>query len=529
MYRKIALVIFIGLFLWSCASVMMKVGQLAQSALTIKTAQISDATPMVKLYNNKRPYPITNTMKNYAKSKGFEVSDGFPSSVTLMLTKGMKFVELDGTVLCNGKEMKYYGAGMYILKTPVKSGSKFTFELKGSGQKAVRFTRTYHGQKISLLAPKKGQKLDLSKGFTVKWTKGNDPEKAVKISLIVTQMGLENIVPVAVFPDVGQAQITPQMLGELKAPGQKIKTGENYVIIERQKDEIFYELNGDGISSSIDADAAAVIFTESPPDPVRPVVESFKVKQGDIELTVSECATRYNPYAGMIVPVNQIRSVALSSFVLKGFTSGTKKTKAGKVTTTYSYWADLGRDNLQNVVNIMAANFLQQVATALNSEQVSIPQILQTRGYQKMRQVESKSDVHAFYVTANNLTSFEGLHQLQFKIGGIESWYYDIAKSSGADALMEVYLTLHRQKPKHSHEFTFDITASVVNKVYPYNIIMRCGFPSVEAKWKSDSFELQGNHFDAGQFLRAIKFDQFVKTYLMALEQLKQKESQLTI
>ncbi len=529
MYRKIALLIFIGLFLWSCASVMMKVGQLAQSALTIKTAQISDATPIVKLYNNQRPYPITNTMKNYAKSKGFEVSDGFPSSVTLLLTKGMKFVELDGTVFCNGKEMKYYGAGMYMLKTPVKSGSQFTFKLQGNGQKAVHFTRTYNGQKISLLAPKKGQKLDLSKGFTVKWTKGNDPEKAVKISLIVTQMGLENIVPVAVFPDVGQAQITPQMLGELKAPGQKIKSGENFVIIERQKDEIIYELNGDGVSSSIDADAVTVIFSKSPPDPVRPVVESFKVKQGDIELTVSECATRYNPYTGMMVPLNQIKSIALSSFVIKGTTFEAKKKKAGNITTHITYEADLGRDNLQNVANIMAANFLQQVAATLKAEQVSIPQILQTRGYQKMRQVESKSDLRAFYITANNLTSFEGLHQLQFKIGGIESWYYDIAKSSGADALMEVYLTLHRQKPKHSHEFTFDITAGIVNKIYPYNIIMRCGLPSVQAKWKSDSFELQGNHFDTEQFLKAIKFDQFLKTYLMALEQLKQKESQLNI
>ena len=549
------------LLLSACSSLLLQVGKMASKAMQGKTGNITDLTAQVKIANYNRDYPFTDLMIGFLAAQGVNKTS-IGSYTSLFLTKGMKFMEVDGTVQCNGEDMLFAGSGTYMLERKISAGDEFTFYLRGTEKGEATFTEAYQGSKVEILKPSAGDKIDISKDVQVAWTKGNDPEKVVKISMIISQMGLQNILPIAVFPDVGKATITRQMIAEVCAqPAQTIQEGDNYLILERQKDEVRYVLNGDAIVMNIDGDAVPVVVSGKAPKPVKPVVEAISVTKGDVTVNVSQADFLYLLYGGM-AHLSDINTIGLSSFVMQGKTGGTKVEnykvstygatyQTYDVTKSYEWGADFGQDFLEQVVNTMADVFMDRVSGALAAEEVPTENIVGTKAYQRLNEVEVKSDKMSFYVTARNTTSFDGLKQFKVKIGGINSWYYDMLRSSGADAFVEVYLKLERQIPEEVKkelgkklasptpgftmkslgvtDFTFDVSVDVRYKTFPVNLVeVGKVIPSVSGHWTSETFE-----WDPGKtvddFLKPIKFNDFVDAYIAALEQLKDKQEALEL
>ncbi|WP_456408693.1 hypothetical protein [Caldithrix abyssi] len=535
--KKIIIIILIAVLLMSCASVMMKVGKLAQSALTIKTANVADATSVVRIIHSNRPYHLTKTEKDYLASMGKEAKD-FNGAVTLMLFKGIKFIDFDGQVLCNGKAMTYYGSGTYGLVTPVQTGKTFKFELKGNGQPPVTFTQRGAVNPVKLLEPQPGGEIDLAKGFKVKWTGSGNKKQAVKISLIVNQLGFENVLPLGYFPDIGQAVITKQRLAELNVSMQKIKTPDNYLYLERVSDKVNYVLNGDGIVTSVNADVIPVKLVGKAAKAKRPVLEGFTIEDNGVTVTVNEAASITNLKAGNAPILKLIKNMALTSFVMKGKTGGIEvktKTIKGpdvkiKKTIVRTWGFDFKRDFLINVTNTMADQFMALMQKNLGLAEVPTEKVLSTSGYQWLNKVDQESDLNAFYVTARNTTSFDGFRQLKVKIGGLNSWYYAISQEADCDMFVELYLDFIRQKPEagKANVLDFDIKATLATKIYPYGAARMYNLPLMEASWKSETWET-GEKIKEREFLMAVRYQDFLSSLDKALTLFKQKVDDLPL
>ena len=190
---KLSLVIVLAASLIACGSVMKLVGKFSAAAMSVKVADVSDLTAFVKLASYNRPRPLLAMEKEWVKDRGMSDTE-VKSHAFLMLTKGMKFAEVDGVVKVNDQPMDFMGNGVYTRTGEMTSGSKQTFFLKGKDGAPVEFTETYSGERMEIQSPASGDVLDLSQGFDVTWSPGMDAGKVVRVSLIVEQMGLENLI-----------------------------------------------------------------------------------------------------------------------------------------------------------------------------------------------------------------------------------------------------------------------------------------------------------------------------------------------
>ena len=441
------------------------------------------------------------------------------SNVNMLLVKGMGLVEVDGTVKVDGQPLDFFGSGVYAALTDVKPGQTFKFELEGTGGDKVSFEETYNGTELAVTKPADGESIDLSKGFDVEWTAGSDPKIPVVVQMFGTQIGIETFGTVGIFPDTGKATVTPDMIRDAFRGGTKISRGKNSVIVERRNERIDYVMAGDAVVSAIDGDVAPVNVIGDPPDYsiMEADIEPVTAKKGDVEVKIDGVGRR-----GMLVPMERLKKLALTSFVLKGKTAVSETTTTQTAIVTTTWHADLGKENLQKIADIMADRFMTRALEVFGAEEVPTATVMATKGYQAMVDVNPESDKSAFYITARGLTSFEGFKQLKFKIGGQEAWYYDIQEASGADGVIEVYFDLARKKPQSTKEFTFDVTARVDYKAYPYRMVSPRGdFPGGGGSWTSDSFEWKDG-MPLEDVLTAIKFQDFLDAYFEALGQFKQ-------
>ncbi len=519
----------LALTLASCGSVLSMIGKLTAGALNTKVADVSKLTAFVKLANYTHARPLLKLEKDWLKEHGRSDTE-VTSHVFMLLATGMKFAQVEGgTVSVNGAPMDFMGNGVYALTQPVETGSTWAFKLKGREGPEVAFTETYAGQKLVVSSPAPNASLDVGKGFKVAWAPGPDPSKVVKVSLFIEQVGLQNVFPIGYFHDTGEAFVSPALLSEVNTTGQGLQMGANSLVVERQRDEVRYVMNQDSVVGFVDADVVPVTLTGATPKFSPPVLEAIEVKKGDVALKLDSAYARKN-----LAMVGDLKKFGVSSFVLKGTTAGSESKEssvtAGNVktttTTTTSWEADLGRDNLLKLANALADRFGGGVASTLGLTEVPAATLMGTKGYGAMKKVASESSTQGFFVTARDLTSLDAFRQLEIRIGGGVSWYYDMQAASDTQLLVECYVTLARHKPTSAKEFTFDVTVDFVAKSYPWPLAEPFAFPGAHAAYTSTSFEWKDG-MAIGDVITAIKVDQAIDAYLEALGQYKAAQAKL--
>ncbi len=504
---------------------LLAVGGMVAKAMEGSTATVSDVTPFIKLNNVNRARPLTALEADYMAKAGIEPAAS-PSNATILFSRGMKLMQIEGSVKVNDQDMNYYGSGVYMLPLSMESGSALNFSIKGNAEAAVDFTEIYQGDKITLTKPEPGATLDLSKGFDIKWTPGSDSTKVVKLSMLLTQIGLENVLPVAIFNDVGKAHISPEMLGESLQPATKFKMGNSFLQFERQKDEIRYLFNGDAVVSYIDADAVEVILTGTAVKRDGPAIPAIESTEGDVTVIVSETPFKYNPLVGAVADVSKIKKIGLSSFVFKGITGGSWEKKSSKTsdnvtttTTTTKRWGkDFGVPVLTQLANYFADGLMQAMTVGLHAEEVPKEAFASTEAYQRMASLKPESDSKSFSVNARDLADMSSWKNIKVRVGGTQAWNYDMMKASGADALAECYITATRHEPEDGKydEFVFDVNVRVVYKAYPGPIVMPSNIPTATADYVSNSLKItpQTTYDD---LLKAFKLESFMVAYAQSL------------
>jgi len=526
---RVFFVLAAALVITACGSVLTMIGKLTAGAMNTKVTDVSKLTAVIKLANYNHPRPLLKLEKDWLKDHG-RADTEVTSHAFMMLATGMKFAEVEGgSVTLNGKPMDFMGNGVYVVSQPVEPGSTWAFTLKGKEGPEVAFTETYDGAKMEVTSPAPNGALDLGRGFELTWNPGPDPSKVVKVSLFIEQVGIQNVFPVAYFHDTGKAFVSPALLAEVNTTGQGFQMGANSLVVERQRDEIRYVMNEDSVVGFVDADVVPVTLVGTPAKPVQPVIDAIEVAKGDVTVKLDSAYAAKN-----MAPVADVKQFGISSFVLKGTTAGsessTSSTTAGNVTTTTttttSWEADLGRDNLVTIANTLADRLGTGVAGALGATEVPAATLTATKGYGAMKKVASESSTQGFFVTARDLTSLDALRQLQIRIGGGLSWYYDMQRASGTQLLVECYVTLARHKPKGAKEFAFDVTVDLVAKSYPYPLVEPFTFPGAHATFKSTSFEWKDG-MPVADVVKAIKVDQVIDAYVEGLGRYKAAQAAL--
>ena len=519
--NKLLVIILAAVLLVGCAKVMLKAGSLATALMQEKTGDVSDATAFVKLNNVDRGRPWTDLEIEYIKSKGWDL-EPTPSNAWIMFSRGMKFLEIDGSVTCNGAPMDFYGNGMYLIKLPVNPGSSFEFVIEGAGSKPVKFTETYHGEKLTITKPAKDETIDLSKGFELRWTPGTDSTKIIKVSMLLTQMGLQNVLPIYLMADDGSEFISPAILGESIGPAQKFQAGPNMIMLERQKDVVRNIMNGDVVVSSVDSDVVPVIVSgtvKSSHGANNPYIPKIVETVDGVTVSINPVTAVYNPGSGGIGNLGPIKKVGLSSFVFRGSTKLKEVSKTSTTVTTTTWGYDFGTKTLTKVADIMADGVMDALLTGLGAEEVPKEAFINNPSYKRMAAGKAESGAYNFFVTARDLANFDMWENYQVKFGGKDSWYYDMIKASGADALAECYVKATRIKPEEGAAgdlFAFDMNISVHYKAYPGSIVMGCTIPSAIAVYKSDPITITKDT-TYEEFLKAFKVDSFMKAYSAAL------------
>lgn len=506
----------------SCSTVMTQVGKAASSAAQGSTGNIEEVIAQAKVARYGRNYPFTDLEAEYLAYKGVDATS-IGSHVRLVLRQGWKFVEVAGTVQCNGQDMYYAGWGTYILEAEVEAGDTFTFHLAGAAQGDEQWTETYDGTELRILKPTAGDEIDISEGFEIEWTPGGDPQQHVQVTLFVTQLGIQKALPLWSFPDLGRATITRQMLAEVTFATQKIQPGANYVIVERERDEVRYVLAGDAVAMQVSGDAVPVTVAGEAPKAKKPVMEGFAARSGDVILKVAEAPQMYNP---PMAQVGDLATIGLSSLAIQGRTGvtmpETRTMGIREVSTIHSWGAEFGEEFLTATADAMADLLMAEVSRVLDVREVPTERIVATPGYQRINQMEVESDPNFFYATARGTTALDGLKKLGLKIGGSGSWFYDMMKASGSDALMEVYLTLARDRPAPGKEgdFAFKVSAAVSYRANPTNLVMsEHVIPEVTGSWRSEKFT--GTDLSVDDFLGHLKYGDFVTAYGRSLRQLQ--------
>ncbi len=528
--RRIILVCAICVMvLISCATVeqysgkaLLAVGGVVAKAMEGSTSTISDVTPFIKLNNVNRARPFTALEADYMAKAGISAPEN-PSSAVILFSRGMKLLQIDGSVQANGNEMTYFGSGVYTIPLDLVSGTEVAFTVTGSAEDAVSFTETYVGEKITLTSPAPNSEIDLSRGFEIEWTPGSDTTKLVKLSMMVTQIGLENVLPVGLFNDVGHATITSEMLAETLQPATKFKMGANILQLERQKDEIRYIMNGDAIVSYLDIDAIEVNVVGSPEKREGPAIPAVVVTEGDVTLTISESLNKYNPMVGAVADIDKIKHVGLSSFVFKGVTGGSWETKETQgnyvVTTTKSWGRDFGVPVLTQFANYMADGIMTAMTVGLGAEETPRDAFVNTPPYKRMAELKAKSDTKSFVVKARELADFSSWKNIKVRVGGTDSWYFDMMQTSGADALAECYITANRQEPVTGEwdDFVFDVTIGISYRSYQGDVVMPSMIPPATATYVSEKITITKDT-TYEELLKAFKVESVMIAYATALD-----------
>ncbi len=506
---------------------LLSVGNLAAKAMNEKSATVADVTPTIKLINVNRPRPYLPLETQFMESNGISPPE-IASNVFMLFSRGMKLIELDGSVTCNGEPLTFYGNGVHLLNTQINPGQVYDFVVHGSAEDPIEFSETYQGESIEILEPAPGSSIDLSKGFDLKWTPGSDSSKVVVLSTFMTQIGLQNILPILVFVDDGEARVTPDMLADAITPGQKYLIGESVLQLERQRDEIRYVMSGDGILSLVDSDAITVTTMGEAPAKADPAIPAISATEGVVTVSLGETQSKYNPFAGAIPQIEAIRNIGLSCFNFQGITGGSweKSTSStvGNVTTTTTTtkrWGyDFGVPVLTEFANYMADGLMAAASVGLNASEVPKEQFMGTRGYQQMASKQPKSDDKKFFVNARELANFRDFKNIKVRVGGTTSWYYDMMKSSGTDALAECYIDAVRKEPEAGKwdEFVFDISISVEYKTFPMPIVSMGIIPGARAQYTSEMIKIDENT-TYQDLLKAFRWEDFMVAYAKTLDE----------
>ena len=528
MKQTIIYAISLALFV-SCATVeqysgkaLLAVGGAVAKAMEGKSAKVSDITPFIKLNNVNRARPLTALEAEYMAKAGI-VAPVNPSNVTILFSRGMKLLQIEGSVQVNDQNMVYYGSGVYMLPLDMENGSKLNFNIKGNDEAGVIFSETYRGDKITLTSPAPGTAIDLSSGFDIEWTPGSDTSKVVKLSMFVTQIGLENILPVALFNDVGHAHISPEMLAESLQPATKFKLGDNVLQLERQKDEIRYLFNGDAIVSYIDGDAVEVSVSGTPEKREGPAIPAIEVSAGDVTVVIAPSQYKYNPLVGAVADVDKLKQVGLSSFVFKGVTGGSwekSETKGNTVTTTTKRWGkDFGVPVLTQMADYMANGLMAAMTVGLGASEVPQAAVTGSAAYKRMASLKPVSDTKTFTVKARDLADFSSWKNIKVRVGGTDSWYFDMLNASGADALAECYISAIRQEPETGEwdDFVFEMNIVVSYKSYAGPLVMPSHIPVAKAKYLTDKITISPET-SYEELLKAFKIEAFMMAYAQALD-----------
>jgi len=519
---RVILCIIAILLIIGCAKIMLKAGSLATALMQEKTGDISDATAFVKLNNVNRGRPWTNLEAEYIKSKGFDI-EPTPSNTWIMFSRGLKFLEVEGSITCNGDPMDFYGNGMYLCKQDVQPGTTFSFTLDGAAGEPITFEETYYGEKITITKPAPGDDIDLSRGFQLEWTPGADTSKIIKLSMMLTQIGLQNVLPIYLMDDDGSEFISPEILGESIGPAQKFQAGPNMIMLERHKDVVRNIMNGDVIVSSVDTDVIEVNLSgavKGSHGENNPYIPAITETVGDVTVTIPLTRALYNPGAGALADISEIKNIGLSSFVFRGNTELKTVSVTTTTVTTTTWGYDFGVPVLTEFANIMADDFMNIVTTGFEAQEVPKEAFLDNPSYKRMASGEGKSSPYNFFVTARDLANFDAWANFQVKFGGLESWYYDMIKSSDADALAECYVKARRIEPEEGAAgttFVFDMDISVVYKAYPGNIVWTSFIPGATAAYRSETIEITKDT-TYEEFLKAFKIESFMKAYAAALD-----------
>ncbi|MBF0430437.1 MAG: hypothetical protein HQK83_04115 [Fibrobacteria bacterium] len=541
-------VLMIG-FLMSCSMILTKIASMALKVASFQTGDVSNLGGMVKICNYNRPNPLTKVSVDILKSRGINKTS-INSNALIMVGEGMQFAEVLGEVKCNNQNMQYMGfGGAYFLELDVENGKKFDFQVKGSVKGDVNFSEVYTGSKIAITKPSPNDKIDLSQDLEVEWTKGEHPDRLVQITCWGTQTGgMQGVVLLGDFPDNGHAVITKQVLAE----NPNIITNVNYLILERQYDEVKDLFEHGALVSIIDGDYMPVKFTGKVAKAVNPVITGFSKgneKQKSININPVKSLSR-------TLPVNNLKKVGLSSFLLDGCTMVNIPKSKTDQTIVATYTLNMGANFLEKVANNMADMFMTEITEILNAEEVPTETILESAAYKRLRGYDvvelgkhpiaenigvlrkQAITVHSkmyedpasnFFTTARNTISPDK------QLGSVvrPPWYYDLFQKNEIDGLFDVEVKLARQIPKkenildfdEKNELTFNVKISVKTVGYPKTLAVPLSIPVIEGEWMSTSIKWT-DKFTHEEFIKNLGYDRFIGSLKEALADFKVKQEE---
>ncbi len=136
-----------------------------------------------------------------------------------------------------------------------------------------------------------------------------------------------------------------------------------------------------------------------------------------------------------------------------------------------------------------------------------------------MASLKPESDAKTFVVIARDLADFSSWKNIKVRVGGTDSWYFDMMQTSGADALAECSIAAVRQEPEDGayDDFVFDVTIGISYRAYQGPVVMPMSIPSASAKYVSEKITITPEtSYD--DLLKAFKVESLMVAYATALD-----------
>lgn len=218
-----------------------KFGKLTTKIMTSKTDDLSKVSLRPTVISG-----VYNLDSNTSEAKYFPkgtVEGDYVVSITFMKNKGIGLIELDGSILCDGKEMEYVGVGSYIAVFNEPFTAPKTIEISSSAGGKAKFTLTPLApiDIISVNGEKYLPIIDLDEDLTLEYDANTSNENVLlKVSLITKVIGAVAFNKFADFsPGNGKVTIPKETLSNTEISGGTKNTanfvkGENFLLLEKE-------------------------------------------------------------------------------------------------------------------------------------------------------------------------------------------------------------------------------------------------------------------------------------------------------
>ncbi len=218
-----------------------KIGKLTSKLLTSKTDNLSEVSLRPTIISG-----VYNLDSNTSESKYFPkgtVEGDYIVSITFMKNEGVGLLELEGTVLCDGEEMEYIGAGSYVAVFNKPFTELKTIDVSTSSGGKAKFTLIPLAP-IDIISVNGDEYLpivDLDKDITLEYDANtSNPNALLKVSMVTKVAGAVAFNKFADFsPGNGEVTIPKEALSNTEISGStknagNFEKGENFFMLEKE-------------------------------------------------------------------------------------------------------------------------------------------------------------------------------------------------------------------------------------------------------------------------------------------------------